>query len=98
MTPEDFSQFEDPRVRAVMAAAANLVESIDAIPEDRCIEHELWAWKNEELRNALFAAQHSKPKEDAYEQILKLRDQLESEGRCCHCGDRDCAGVCQDDS
>lgn len=62
MKESDFPQFPDPRVREVFAAAANLVEAIDDIPEDQCIEHELWVWKNEELRAALFAAQHSRPK------------------------------------
>lgn len=60
MSPEDFPQFDDPRVREVMAAAANLVEelhrdyaNLEIVVERRC----------DDLETALVAAQHSKPKE-----------------------------------
>lgn len=59
MSPDDFSQFDDPRVRDVMAAAANLVEelhrdyaNLEIVVERRC----------DDLETALFAAQHSRPK------------------------------------
>jgi hypothetical protein len=61
MSPDDFPQFDDPRVREVMAAAANLVEDLRERWEDetpmpgllRCTEL---------VEEALFAAQHSRPK------------------------------------
>lgn len=56
MKPEDFSQFDDPRVREVMAAAANLVEKLH-----HCGYHEMLT---RELRDALFAARHTRPKND----------------------------------
>lgn len=56
MNPDDFSQFDDPRVRDVMAAAANLVS---AHQRSNDISNRLFA-----LETALFAAQHSKSKED----------------------------------
>lgn len=68
MTPEDFSQFDDPRVREVMAAAANLVEeTITVLGEyeaDRKLYNGEQVLKNlaETLAKALFAAQHSKPR------------------------------------
>lgn len=55
MKESDFSQFSDPRVREVMAAAANLVE---ALP------HGWFHRAAENLKTALFAAQHSKPRCD----------------------------------
>lgn len=56
MSPEDFSQFDDVRVRNVMAAAANLVEAMYSSP----CEPEYPELND--LKTALFAAQHSRPK------------------------------------
>jgi len=62
MSPDDFPQFDDPRVREVMAAAANLVEYCSNMaPPSHCWD-ELDA-----LKTALFAAQHSRPKCDCYD-------------------------------
>lgn len=58
MKPEDFPQFTDPRVREVMAAAANLVETAAR-------RGAVWESELVDLKAALFAAQHSRPKEDA---------------------------------
>lgn len=59
MKESDFPQFDDPRVREVMAAAANLVEelhrdyaNLEIVVERRC----------DDLETALFAAQHSAPR------------------------------------
>jgi len=62
MNPEDFNQFNDPRVRDVMSAAANLVETLAS--------HQPYAHASlapihvatDALKTALFAAQHSLPK------------------------------------
>lgn len=65
MSPSDFDQFDDPRVREVMAAAANLVEHWDSEREHfqrgegGCGAMDLRA---DTLKTALFAAQHSKPR------------------------------------
>lgn len=59
MTPEDFPQFPDPRVREVMAAAANLVAKMAV----KTIIVPIVAEEFEALTQALFAAQHSMPKE-----------------------------------
>lgn len=58
MTPEDFPQFDDPRVRAVMAAAANLVAAAAMHKDFRQFAYTTI----EACQTALFAAQHSKPK------------------------------------
>lgn len=55
MTPDDFPQFPDPRVREVMAAAANLVETAAR-------RGAVWESELADLKTALFAAQHSQPK------------------------------------
>jgi hypothetical protein len=52
----DFSQFDDARVREVMAAAATLLEDVTIFPNVTPIS------SIERLKTALFAAQHSKPK------------------------------------
>lgn len=60
MKPDDFPQFDDPRVREVMAAAANLVEALTEAGftgEYGPIQTPMGRLKTE-----LFAAQHSKPK------------------------------------
>lgn len=68
MKPEDFPQFDDPRVREVMAAAANLVEGIISGVFSQDDENEsIYA-----LKTALFAAQHSKPKEDPRDEEYRL--------------------------
>jgi len=54
MKPEDFDMYDDPRVRAVFAAAARVCEVTNTEPLGVAIDA---------LRTALFAAQHSKPKE-----------------------------------
>jgi hypothetical protein len=70
MSPEDFPQFDDPRVREVFAAAANACEKAGAF-----IDHEEAAYGADArveaasiaitaLKTALFAAQHSKPKNE----------------------------------
>jgi hypothetical protein len=62
--PEDFPQFDDPRVREVMAAASNLVEWLTTAKQGSG-----WMSVSDEtaefidLKTALFAAQHSRPKE-----------------------------------
>lgn len=66
MKPDDFSQFDDPRVREVMAAAANLVEIMVAGVETDRYDPEFLA-----LKTALFAAQHTRPKEDDVSEPLK---------------------------
>lgn len=57
MSPDDFKQFDDPRVREVMAAAANLLEVLN---NNMLTNYE--RIKANELNIALFAAQHSRPK------------------------------------
>lgn len=88
MTPEDFPQFPDPRVREVMAAAANLVEAMQRGPEH---EDEFFT-----LKTALFAAQHSKPKDQEhqsvpmteYEMPHRSREKPSSTSLCLNCGRR----------
>lgn len=55
MKESDFPQFDDPRVREVFAAAANLVEWYEAVFGESI--------SLEPLKTALFAAQHSRPKD-----------------------------------
>lgn len=66
MKPEDFPQFADPRVRAVMAAAANLTECLANLMKARGViataYHPMLSSHVEKTKAALFAAQHSKPK------------------------------------
>lgn len=64
MTPEDFPQFDDPRVREVMAAAANLIELIAMPIQVSMASFEEFRRVHDALKDALFAAQHTKPKED----------------------------------
>lgn len=81
MKPEDFPQFDDPRVREVMAAAANLVEDIY---KGRSITISADA-----LKTALFAAQHSRPKEPS--PLWQCGNSMCSDGRDMLCGE--CAEV-----
>lgn len=69
MKSEEFTQFDDPRVREVMAAAANLAEALDSpaknISEACSGDEGCWCDvcdAKKGLKTALFAAQHSKPK------------------------------------
>lgn len=104
MEESDFSQFDDPRVRAAFAAAANLVEClrrngrIGDVPLDQ---------KVTKLTEALFAAQHSKPMCPICEEMVAkaeasdksafeyLLDRAEKE-ECPHCGSLRfmCQGKC----
>jgi hypothetical protein len=59
MKESDFSQFDDPRVREVFAAAANLLEVLN---NNMLTNYE--RIKANELNIALFAAQHSKPRRE----------------------------------
>lgn len=61
MKESDFPQFDDPRVRDVFAAAANLVGYCSNMaPPSHC-------WDElDDLKTALFAAQHSKPKAEGH--------------------------------
>lgn len=56
MSPEDFPQFPDPRVREVMACAANLAETVSMHINVSDGVHDA----TDALKTALFAAQHSK--------------------------------------
>lgn len=60
MKESDFSQFSDPRVREVMAAAANLVEDLGK----RVVFDVFLQQRITSLKTALFAAQHSKPRRE----------------------------------
>jgi hypothetical protein len=67
MTPDDFPQFDDPRVREVMAAAANLVDRIAKETEEFDLPGEGNTFDQlcddaNTLSSALFAAQHSVPR------------------------------------
>lgn len=79
MIPEDFPQFDDPRVREVMAAAANLVERI-ARSQASAFVHD----GADMLKTALFAAQHSKPKEGVYPCPLRCGDYTDERDVPCH--------------
>lgn len=78
MKPEDFPQFDDPRVREVMAAAANLVEYVAEYVElfakhgKAPITIRLMGEEAAKVTEALFAAQHSKPKEDPRDEEYRL--------------------------
>lgn len=68
MKPEDFEMYSDPRVREVMAAAANLVEAVNTQHALQDVDGPMiWLKKvplnmaRDVLVAALFAAQHSKP-------------------------------------
>lgn len=103
MSPEDFPQFDDPRVREVFAAAANLVERLD--PNPNAPSNSLAGAANT-LKTALFAAQHSRPKANHGGyckhgtgvpcegcQLAALRDMQEAaqhskpKNECANCGD-----------
>lgn len=62
MKESDFPQFDNPRVREMMAAAANLVEMV--LNDDSKLDEWYYHLTNlaQVLETALFAAQHSKPK------------------------------------
>lgn len=59
LTPDDFPQFDDPRVREVMAAAARVVEWYEEQFPYSNLVGRVWI---EGLKTALFAAQRSKPR------------------------------------
>lgn len=62
MVSDDFPNFDDERVKCVMAAAANLVEAMNV--------RNGWYCEFEALKTALFAAQHSQPKPSGHQPQL----------------------------
>lgn len=108
MKESDFPQFPDPRVREVMAAAANLVEYVAEYVELFAkhgkvpITIRLMKEESDKVTAALFAAQHSKQKEPPCVRVHGKEAWCEKceVGACAHCGDpmAGCRGRCQDDS
>lgn len=67
LNESDFPQFDDPRVREVMSAAANLVEYLVESRRPWGLQQSA---EERALTTALFAAQHSRPKLDGPESQL----------------------------
>lgn len=87
MSPEDFPQFDDPRVRQVFAAAANLVVyCANMAPPSHC-------WDElDDLKTTLFAAQHSKPKVNECANCGSYRPAVGNGDLCQECLDDVAAG------